>query len=138
MFDTHNFANASRKNDAQKNEKPSMKIKKQSRVERAGEGEAGKNSAERAKFGTIGEPEAIPGDGNNHGRCSRLAIGSLVTGPESLINRDYGGDGACEGAPRWTTPPPPPSTAQDRWSSLRKLATSANSCSAVKSLRPGI
>lgn len=102
------------------------------------EGERRERTAQRAKFGTIGEPEAIPGDGNNHGRCSRLAIGSLVTGPESLINRDYEGDGAYEGAPCWTTPPPLPPAAQDRWSGLRKLATSASSCSAVKSLRPGI
>lgn len=63
----------------------------------------GRKTAKRVKFGTIGEPEATPGDGNNHGRCSRLAIGSLVTGPESLINRDYEGDGACERAPCSTT-----------------------------------
>lgn len=34
--------------------------------------------------------ESDPGGENNHGRCSRLAIGGLVTGPESLINHDYG------------------------------------------------
>lgn len=68
----------------------------------------GGETAQRAKFGapmtigpTIGELKATRRreGGNNHGRCSRLAIGSLVTGPESLINRDYGGGGACERAP---------------------------------------